>query len=67
MEVPTIINAAKVLGKEVKPDAKPQDASPQYRRSLAQSLLYKVRWEFPFLLPRFGFVLNPLYFLSSPF
>lgn len=41
MEVPAIIKAAKILGKEVKPDAKPQDASPQYRRSLAQSLLYK--------------------------
>ncbi|XP_063609254.1 uncharacterized protein LOC134783340 [Penaeus indicus] len=41
METPTIINAAKVLAKEVNPDAKPQDASPQYRRSLAQNLLYK--------------------------
>ncbi|XP_042871766.1 indole-3-acetaldehyde oxidase-like [Penaeus japonicus] len=41
LQVPTIVKAARLLGKEVKPDAQPQDASPQYRKSLAQNLLYK--------------------------
>ncbi|XP_045620965.1 LOW QUALITY PROTEIN: uncharacterized protein [Procambarus clarkii] len=40
-DVVTVVEAAKMLGNEMTPDAKPQDASPQYRKSLAQSLFYK--------------------------
>nr|XP_053649189.1 uncharacterized protein LOC128700182 isoform X1 [Cherax quadricarinatus]XP_053649190.1 uncharacterized protein LOC128700182 isoform X1 [Cherax quadricarinatus]XP_053649191.1 uncharacterized protein LOC128700182 isoform X1 [Cherax quadricarinatus]XP_053649192.1 uncharacterized protein LOC128700182 isoform X1 [Cherax quadricarinatus] len=40
-EVVTVVEAAKILANEMTPDAKPQDASPQYRKSLAQSLFYK--------------------------
>lgn len=38
----TVLEAAKLVGQEVKPDSHPQDATPAYRTSLAQSLLYKV-------------------------
>ncbi|XP_070000799.1 uncharacterized protein [Penaeus vannamei] len=37
----TVLEAAKLVGQEVKPDSHPQDATPAYRTSLAQSLLYK--------------------------
>ncbi|KAK3885385.1 hypothetical protein Pcinc_010383 [Petrolisthes cinctipes] len=37
----TIVEAAKILGSEVKPDNHPQDASPKYRAQLAQALLFK--------------------------
>jgi len=32
-----------ILQKELQPDEKPPDASPEYRKTLAQALLYKVR------------------------
>ena len=41
-EAVTIVESANILGKELKPDNKPQDAAPEYRISLAQCLLYKV-------------------------
>lgn len=37
----TVVIAAEKLGQEVQPDNFPQDASPAYRRSLSQALLYK--------------------------
>lgn len=37
----TVVEAAERLGQEVHPDNLPQDASPEYRRSLSQALLYK--------------------------
>lgn len=37
----TVVQAAEILGREVQPDNHPQDASPAYRRSLSQALLYK--------------------------
>lgn len=37
-----VVRACEVLTTEVTPDAQPQDASPQYRASLAESLLFKV-------------------------
>ncbi|XP_063888909.1 uncharacterized protein LOC135115838 isoform X1 [Scylla paramamosain] len=37
----TVVEAAEILGREVQPDNHPQDASPAYRRSLSQALLYK--------------------------
>lgn len=37
----TVMEAAELLGREVQPDSHPQDASPAYRRSLSQALLYK--------------------------
>ncbi|CAL4076880.1 unnamed protein product, partial [Meganyctiphanes norvegica] len=37
----TINGALMVLGNEVIPEVQPQDASPQYRTSLTQALLYK--------------------------
>lgn len=37
----TVVEAAEILGREVQPDNHPQDASPDYRRSLSQALLYK--------------------------
>ena len=36
------MKAAKILEKELVPDAQLHDASPQYKASLAQNLLYKV-------------------------
>ncbi|XP_063842770.1 uncharacterized protein LOC135090214 isoform X1 [Scylla paramamosain] len=36
-----VVEAASVLSLELHPDSQPQDASPQYRSSLAQALLYK--------------------------
>lgn len=39
-----MMEAALVLSTEVLPDDKPQDASPEYRSSLTQALLYKVTW-----------------------
>lgn len=40
-DAPTVVAAAEKLGQEVQPDNFPQDASPAYRRSLSQALLYK--------------------------
>ncbi|KAG7171465.1 Indole-3-acetaldehyde oxidase-like [Homarus americanus] len=40
-DVVTVVEAAKMLGNEMKPDAKPQDTSPEYRISLSQCLFYK--------------------------
>lgn len=37
----TVVHAAEILGREVQPDSQPQDASPAYRRSVSQALLYK--------------------------
>ena len=37
----TVVQAAEILGREVQPDSNLQDASPDYRRSLSQALLYK--------------------------
>lgn len=37
----TVVAAAETLGREVQPDSHPQDASPAYRQSLSQALLYK--------------------------
>lgn len=37
----TVVEAANILGSEVVPDRHPQDSSPEYRKSLSQSLLYK--------------------------
>lgn len=34
--------AAAVLSTELEPDSQPQDASPEYRSSVAEALLYKV-------------------------
>lgn len=41
LEPSVVMDAATVLSSEVQPDSQPQDASPQYRSSLAQTLLYK--------------------------
>lgn len=41
MEVVTVVESAVVLGKELKPDNEPRDASPAYRTLLSQCLLYK--------------------------
>jgi len=38
----TIRNAMEYIEKEVQPNNKPPDASPEYRKGLAQSLMYKV-------------------------
>ncbi|XP_064107764.1 uncharacterized protein LOC135216406 [Macrobrachium nipponense] len=40
-DVPTVVESAVILGNEVKPDSQKQDASPEYRISLARCLLYK--------------------------
>nr|BAS67018.1 aldehyde oxidase [Penaeus japonicus]BBC28100.1 aldehyde oxidase [Penaeus japonicus] len=37
----TVLEAAKLIGQEVKPDSHPHDASPAYRTALAQGLLFK--------------------------
>ncbi|KAK4312005.1 hypothetical protein Pmani_016533 [Petrolisthes manimaculis] len=37
----TVVEAARTLGRELQPDAKPQDASPEYRKSLSQGLFFK--------------------------
>lgn len=38
--------AMQALAAEIKPDNLPQDPSPEYRLSVAQTLLYKVRKDF---------------------
>jgi xanthine dehydrogenase/oxidase len=43
LDTKTIQGAMDVLEKELNPDEKPPDASPEYRKTLAQALLYKVR------------------------
>jgi hypothetical protein len=46
LDTKTIQGAMDVLEKELNPDEKPPDASPEYRKTLAQALLYKVRAKF---------------------
>lgn len=40
-EVITVREAANMIGNELNPDSRPQDASPEYRKSLAQGLFFK--------------------------
>lgn len=40
-DVKTLLDAAKIMEREIIPDSHPQDASPEYRKSLAISLFYK--------------------------
>lgn len=43
-EVRSIVKAAKMIANELNPDPRPQDASPEYRKSLAQGLFFKVHY-----------------------
>jgi len=44
LNLTTLQSALKTLEKEVKPENKPPDATPVYRKGLAEALFYKVRF-----------------------